>query len=191
MNSNLILHPENYILFFLNLQALNGDPCIYLSKKTLNAILRFMKYYPYTTFHADTLELARLAQAFAPQHIVAVARGALMLGQCLCYALNVRELQSIQVQSYDDTDKRGQMTLVDNCSFREGSRVLLVDDICDSGDTLKLLIEHFKTRHPGVKLKTATLFTKSSASVQPDFSLKEATEWIEFFWERDYQLIKA
>ncbi|MEA1917649.1 MAG: phosphoribosyltransferase family protein, partial [Campylobacterota bacterium] len=60
------------------------------------------------------------------------------------------------------------------------------DDIVDSGDTLKKVIEHLNEKHLHVELMSASIFYKKSALVEPDFKVKEAKEWIDFFWESDY-----
>ncbi|MBT6107952.1 MAG: phosphoribosyltransferase, partial [Campylobacteraceae bacterium] len=40
-------------------------------------------------------------------------------------------------------------------------------------------------KYPSCEFKVATLFTKQTALMQPNYSIKEATQWIEFFWEID------
>ncbi len=53
--------------------------------------------------------------------------------------------------------------------------ILVVDDICDTGETLKNKVAGF----------TATLHYKPTASFTPDFYAKEVgTEWIVYPWER-------
>lgn len=61
--------------------------------------------------------------------------------------------------------------------FEEYENILIVDDICDSGDTLKQHHQFFTT---------ATLHYKSSAAVEPDFWWKLAgeNEWIVYPWEQ-------
>ena len=52
---------------------------------------------------------------------------------------------------------------------------LVVDDICDSGETLKNMVAGY----------TATLHYKKTASFTPDFYSKEVgEEWIVYPWER-------
>ena len=62
-------------------------------------------------------------------------------------------------------------------------RVLLVDDIIDSGDSMveikRVLLEKF----PQIELKTAVIFYKPKALIQPDFKISKTDEWINFFWE--------
>ncbi len=71
----------------------------------------------------------------------------------------------------------------------KGSRVILVvDDIVDSGDTLIQILEKLKGRYPNLDIYTASIFYKESAKIKPDFFVKEAKEWIDFFWSVDLKL---
>ncbi|MDD3463780.1 MAG: phosphoribosyltransferase family protein, partial [Sulfurospirillaceae bacterium] len=60
------------------------------------------------------------------------------------------------------------------------------DDIIDSGETMieiKRVLTHL---YPDIEIKVASVFYKEKALVRPDFSVREANEWIEFFW--DFQI---
>jgi xanthine phosphoribosyltransferase len=47
------------------------------------------------------------------------------------------------------------------------------------------ILEMLNDKFPDVEFKIASLFYKNTASVQPNFMEKEATAWIDFFWEVD------
>lgn len=58
------------------------------------------------------------------------------------------------------------------------SHILIIDDICDSGETIKKIKENFP------KCQTATLFHKETAIDKPDFYASLSTyDWISFPWE--------
>ena len=63
--------------------------------------------------------------------------------------------------------------------------VLVVDDICDSGDTLRQL--DGELRAAGVSFATATVHLRDSATYTPDFSavLVEGDAWVVYPWERE------
>jgi xanthine phosphoribosyltransferase len=65
------------------------------------------------------------------------------------------------------------------------TKVLIVDDIVDSGETIKNILEVLKNEFPNTQFEIASLFYKKTAFVQPDFVEKEANAWIDFFWEVD------
>ena len=141
-----------------------------------------MLYYSYEEFKNDTKTLIAAVREYDPDAIVAIARGGMMLG----YGLDLRNVQSIHVEAYDASERREEAEIFGHCDLEGAKRVLIVDDIVDSGMTLKALREHLEHAYPGVTFKAASLFFKPEASIQPDFTVKEATEWINFFWETDF-----
>lgn len=145
-----------------------------------------MIYYDYTTFKNDIPPLGALCQSFEADTILAVARGGMTLAHALCMHLDIRNLQSIRCESYDETKQRSSITIIGNANYPESKRILVVDDIVDSGKTLHALLPLLQEKNPHADFKTASLYTKSTALIQPDYSLHEATNWIDFFWERDY-----
>ena len=64
-------------------------------------------------------------------------------------------------------------------------KVLIIDDIVDSGETMEEILKILKEKFPYVEFRLATLFYKKTAVLQPDYSVREATQWINFFWEED------
>jgi xanthine phosphoribosyltransferase len=145
-----------------------------------------MTHYNFDQFTNDIPRLAALCESFEPDTIIAIARGGMMLSHALCMNLNVRNLQSIRCESYNDSKERSSLTIFDTSDLKNSNRILIVDDIVDSGQTLHALIPFFTQKYPDKEFKSATLFTKSTALIQSDFSLYEATDWIEFFWESNF-----
>ncbi|MEA1917500.1 MAG: phosphoribosyltransferase family protein [Campylobacterota bacterium] len=145
-----------------------------------------MKYYSYSDLETDTKILVSELKEHQFETIVALARGGMILGQLIAYALDIRDIQTLKIESYDDEKKRDYVTITNTCNIKDGAKVLIVDDIVDSGDTLKKVIEHLNEKYLHVELMSASIFYKKSALVEPDFKVKEAKEWIDFFWESDY-----
>lgn len=145
-----------------------------------------MMYYSYENFKTDVPVLAGKCGAFESDTIVAIARGGMTVGHALSMALNIRNFQSIRCESYDDVAQRDTVSVFGECDFTQSKRVLIVDDIVDSGKTLRALLAVLQKRYPAILFATAALFTKSTALVQPNYSLHEAHDWIDFFWERDF-----
>lgn len=68
-----------------------------------------------------------------------------------------------------------------------GPRVLVVDDLADTGKTLAAVVEHVKSQYPGVEeLRTAVLWTKSHSAFRPDYTAVElpGNPWIHQPFER-------
>jgi len=145
-----------------------------------------MIYYDYKRFCTDVQSLAKQCEPFRPDTILAVARGGMTLGHALSMALDTRNLQSIRTESYDGEIQRDSINIFGASDLSASKRILVVDDIVDSGQTLVHLMPFLQSLNPSAEFKIATLFTKQSALLQPDFSLHEATDWIDFFWERDF-----
>ena len=100
-----------------------------------------MKHYKYDQFKNDIPPLASLCQSFQADTVVAIARGGMTLAHALCMALNVRNLQSIRCESYDGENQRSSITIIGECDFSHSKRVLIVDDIVDSGKTMHALLD--------------------------------------------------
>lgn len=145
-----------------------------------------MVYYSYDEFKEDTNTLIAAVRGYNPDAVVAVARGGMMLGQLMGYGLDLRNVQSIHVEAYDGESQREKVDIFGQCELEGAERVLIVDDIVDSGMTLQALLERLQSEYPAVTFKSASIFYKPTASVQPDFTVKEAKEWINFFWEADF-----
>lgn len=145
-----------------------------------------MIYYDYARFRTDVHLLSEQCRTYRPDTILALARGGMSLAHALCMALDLRNLQSIRVESYDGQQQRENVTILGSCDFSSSSRVLIVDDIIDSGKTLQALVLWLQEHYPTIEFKSAALFAKSTAVIQPDFVLHEAKEWIDFYWERDF-----
>ncbi len=61
-----------------------------------------------------------------------------------------------------------------------GKRVLVVDDVADSGRTLRLVLDML-TGH-GADVRSAVLYTKPRSIVKPEYSWRDTDLWITFPW---------
>lgn len=145
-----------------------------------------MKYYSYENFKNDASALIKEVRGSHFEVIVAVARGGLTLSHVMAEGLDIRQVQSIRTELYDKTSKRDILNIFDTCEFRDVKSVLVVDDIADSGDTLKAVMNYLEKKYENIEFKSATLFYKKTSVYEPHFWINEADEWIDFFWERDF-----
>jgi uncharacterized protein len=104
--------------------------------------------------------------------IICIARGGLRVGDLLSRMFD-RPLAIIAASSYDLTQERGQLTIGDRIAMTTpqlGSQVLLVDDLVDSGVTLKQVAAWLGDRYPEIQdLKTAVIWYKSCSIFIPDY----------------------
>ena len=143
------------------------------------------QYYAYENFKNDTNKLIQEVKIFQPQAILAIARGGYTLAHAMAEGLGIRDVQSIRTELYDKECKREELSLFGECSFNV-KRVLVIDDIADSGETLRFIMEYLHKSFPELECKAATLFYKRTSCYEPDYWINEANAWIEFFWEKDF-----
>jgi len=147
------------------------------------------QYYGYESFKEDVNRLIALLKDKNIDAIVSIARGGYTLSHAVAEGLNLRNVQSIRTELYDDTQKREHLALYGRCEFDERvKKVLVLDDIADSGETLAYIMEYMKKNYPTKEFLSATLFYKKTSSYEPDIWMNEAKEWIDFFWERDFRI---
>ncbi|MDX1809613.1 MAG: phosphoribosyltransferase family protein [Sulfurospirillaceae bacterium] len=142
-----------------------------------------MKFYSYEEFKVDVNMLAKEIKTFKPDVILAIARGGMTLGHFIAEALEMRDLYSINSIHYDETRKLNTIDIFNIPDLSKAKRVVIVDDIIDSGETMIEVIKVISQKYPDVEIKVASVFYKEKALLRPDFTAREATEWIEFFWD--------
>lgn len=138
-------------------------------------------YVSWEELHRATRELAsRLLPAQRWRGIIAVSRGGLVPAAILARELNLRVVDSICLSSYDHTSQRAEVALLKdvNCST-DGEGFLVVDDLVDSGNTLRFLRQHLPRAH------FVTVYAKPAGQDLVDdyvADLAQAT-WIHFPWD--------
>lgn len=127
---------------------------------------------------AQKLAAAILSQESHPfDEIVAIARGGLTLGHLLSDYLRI-PISSITIQSYTDIQQQGQVTITAGLSkIIQDKRILLVDDIADSGKTLIRATSYLSEFHPK-SITRLTMFFKSHSAVIPEYFAKKTDKWI-------------
>jgi len=145
-----------------------------------------MKYYSYENFKKDTNSLITQIQNSKFDVIIGIVRGGLILTHALAEGLNIRNVQTIRTELYDKTHKRDKINIFGKCNLDGVKKVLIVDDIADSGETLKSVTVSLQKDFAEVEFQSVTLFYKKTSIIEPTFWINETTEWIDFFWERDF-----
>lgn len=140
---------------------------------------------------ADRLaEQIRDADA-APETIVALTRGGWVPARLMADRLGVKRLLAVRAQHWGVTARpSGQAELTDGLAVSvQGEKVLVVDDITDTGESLKLAVEHVASAGPA-RLESATCLHISHANYRPTYFAEEIPRggwvWIVFpwnFWE--------
>jgi hypoxanthine phosphoribosyltransferase len=131
-----------------------------------------------------------LAQAirgasFIPDTIVAIARGGFVPARFLCDFLFVSNMTCIRVRHYGPGARREQRARVQSSLDADLSLqgVLLVDDVNDTGETLRVALGHLASFGPA-EIRVAVLHEKQTSTVRADFRAHEvrAWRWITYPW---------
>jgi hypoxanthine phosphoribosyltransferase len=115
---------------------------------------------------------------YSPDIIIAIGRGGYMPARILSDYLDNMNLTSFKVEHYKSSQKEKvaniRYPLVADIAEQ---RVLLVDDVSDSGDTFNVAIEHIMQHAQPKALKTASLHHKVVSVYEPDYYVEKVTEW--------------
>ena len=119
-----------------------------------------------------------------PDLIIAIARGGLLPAGAISYAMGVKAMGTMNVEFYTgigETLEEPQLLppLMD-VSAMFGKKVLVVDDVADTGHTLRLVREVL-AQHVD-EARTAVLYHKSHSVIVPDYCWKPTDAWINFPW---------
>ena len=143
-----------------------------------------MIFYSYDEFAVGAKKMAKqIKDEFDPEVILAVARGGLTLGHSLAVALENRNLFTLNSIHYEDTNKLDTIQIFNVPDISKYTKILLVDDIIDSGESMVEIKRELLKRYPNLDIKIATVFYKEKALLLPEFKVKEAHDWVEFFWD--------
>ena len=133
---------------------------------------------------ADELAAGVTADGFIPDLILAVARGGLFVAGALGYALGVKNVAVINVEFYTGVDERLPVPVVlppvPNTVDLAGARVLIADDVADTGETLHL-VRDFCADHVA-DARCAVLYQKPQSLVDCEYVWRRTDRWINFPW---------
>lgn len=145
-----------------------------------------IQYLPisWNDYHTTAQKLAAtiLDHSEPIDKIVAISRGGLTLGHLLSDLLRI-PIGTITVQSYTDIQTQGEVLITEKLqsSIRD-KRILLVDDVSDSGKTLIRAVKYLKRCGPK-SITTVTMFYKPRSVYRPDYFARQTNKWIIFPYE--------
>ena len=121
---------------------------------------------------------------FRPDLILAIARGGFFLAAALGYALSVKNLHVINVEFYNGVGSTLDMPVMlpplpQAVDFSQ-KRVLIADDVADSGKTLELV--HEFVRDHVAQSRTAVIYEKPQSSIKCNYVWRRTDQWINFPW---------
>jgi hypoxanthine phosphoribosyltransferase len=133
------------------------------------------------------IDLARRVRdsGFRPDLIIGVSRGGWAPARIMSDLLENANTASIRIEFYLAPGVTARKPVISQAIMVpvKGVNVLVVDDVSDTGESLKVAVEHLDVC--GAKaIKTATLYYKPQSIFKPDFFIIQTEQWIIFPWER-------
>lgn len=132
-------------------------------------------------------EVERLCQRLAelirasgcrPDLVIAIGRGGYVPARLVCDWLHIMGLTSIKIEHYLSGANRQEKAVIRyplKADIR-GLRVLVVDDVNDTGDTLEAAIQHLQAFQPG-EIRTAVMHHKTVTHFAADYSAGKIIKW--------------
>ena len=143
--------------------------------------------------HRDSRALAWRLDGHGPEDgawkaVVAITRGGMAPAMIVARELGIRLVDTISIKSYDHQDQTEAKVLnaPDKAMMGDGTGVLIVDDLVDSGKTLELVRSLFPKAH------FATVYAKPKGRPQVDTFITEVSQdtWIFFPWDMALQYVE-
>ncbi len=119
-----------------------------------------------------------------PDVIVGIARGGWIPARLLADFYGNKFTANIKIEFYKDSTKTmDEPTITQELTIDVNDlNILIIDDVADSGKSLKAAIEHIERKSPK-KIITATLHYKKTSVIEPDYYIRETDKWIVYPWE--------
>ncbi len=136
-----------------------------------------------------------LESGFRPSFMVAIWRGGVPIGMAVQELLDYHGVQTdhiaIRTSSYSGIDGRAPTVRIHGTSYliknlQHHDRLLIVDDVFDTGYTIRALVDHLREklrRNAPQEIRVAVPYykpTRNQVGVAPDFYLHETERWIKF-----------
>ncbi|WGW02929.1 xanthine phosphoribosyltransferase [Tropicibacter oceani] len=148
--------------------------------------------------HRDARALAWRLQGKGPDEgawraVVAITRGGMAPAMIVARELDIRTVDTVSVKSYHSgggkADQRREAQVLkapDATVVGDGTGILIIDDLVDSGKTLELVRSHYPKAH------FASVYAKPQGRPQVDTFITEVSQdtWIFFPWDMALQYVK-
>jgi hypoxanthine phosphoribosyltransferase len=127
---------------------------------------------------AKRLAWAIKDSGYIPDIVIAIGRGGYVPARILCDYLVLNELTAVKVEHWRRAAAKRERAVVKfplNIKI-SGKKVLLVDDLTDTGETFDVTVRYLKRFRPE-EVRTAVLLHKTCSYVVPDYFVRKATKW--------------
>jgi hypoxanthine phosphoribosyltransferase len=127
---------------------------------------------------SKTLSRSIKNSGYHPDIVVAICRGGLVPARLVCDFLHIKDLTTIKVEHWGMVATPTEKAVIKFPLYVDikDKSVLLVDDITDTGETLRISLEHLKKFEPR-EIRTAVLIHKIISDFMPDYYVRKITHW--------------
>lgn len=143
-------------------------------------------FIDWNTIRLLSYDLAEKVRHLEPKTIVAIARGGLIPATLIARQLDIRRMFVLNLTHYEEENQREQLLEIESLlpHFNWNDRVLLIDDINDTGLTLSKATEKVKTAG-SQRISAVVLFEKPHTIYTPTYFGRQVrdTDWVVFPWE--------
>ncbi len=122
---------------------------------------------------------------YKPDIIVGVSRGGWPPARVMSDLLQNPNLANMKVEFYKDIGVRNKKPRITQPATMEvvGKRVLVVDDVSDTGRSLRVVANHLR-RKPVKEIRVCAIYMKPQSIFRPDYYARTTRKWVIFPWER-------
>jgi hypoxanthine phosphoribosyltransferase len=140
---------------------------------------------------ARQLAEAAVDSGYVPDIVLAIARGGLLPGGAIAYALGVKNSCAMNVEFYTDVDQRLEVPLIlppaPELIDLGDAKMLIVDDVADTGRTLEVVYGFCAGKV--AEVRTAVLYEKPHSVVKCDYVWRRTDRWIDFPWSAQQPVV--
>ncbi len=137
-------------------------------------------YYNWDDYNKDILGIKKHLLG-KKVHLVSIYRGSLIMGTHLSNVLDDAPLTITKFQSYGNKDDK-EFQMIMDAGIKDGEKIIILDDILDTGNTLGRAFNYFSFQYPNNKVSSITLFGKDTELDNKAMRPHDGS-WIVFPWE--------
>ncbi|ARF81628.1 phosphoribosyltransferase [Kitasatospora aureofaciens] len=148
----------------------------------------------YQTFGRAVRELAQTIadDGYVPDLVLSIARGGVFVAGGLAYALDCKNIHLVNVEFYTGVgttlDMPVMLAPVPAAIDFTDKKVLIADDVADTGKTLRL-VHDFCLDHVA-EVRSAVVYEKPHSLVKCEYVWKRTDDWIEFPWSAEGPVVR-
>ncbi len=122
------------------------------------------------------------SDGFRPDLVVAILRGGYPIGLIVSNLYGV-DVEALRIEHYHGRMRKKRAEIVQPLHAEvSGKQILLVDDVTDTGESLRLALNHLESRGAS-NVKTGTLHVKPGSRFIPNYYVEKTNAWIVYPWE--------